>query len=393
VPLSVAHVSFSASGGAGGVASLLAEEQRHRNIEARLFSVIDRDLRAQPFTAPLQTGAATLDQYIIKHPEFDAPISLLRDKTLGLDWAMLAKFDVIHLHGINGALALTTVAKHLANARLVWTLHDMNPFTGACHFSLGCDGFTRSCQQCPATRELFRPLVVKSLLEKSDAVKKLTRLSLVSPSRWLASEAARSSVFAHKEIRIINNPVGGEFFRDIPRKKTDTEQGNLVMGVIAQNLSDPRKNVAEAHRAFRRLLDRGVSAHLFLIGDGGNEFVGPNVHRLGNLPAERIIRHLDSWDILLNPSQAENAPLTIIEAAARGCPSFVANEGGMSAMVSDLDQGSTYNSETELTDLLDATSKISPSARNKHRDTLASRARTLYAVSSAVDSYLEVYKK
>jgi len=362
-------------------------------MESFLFSVIDRDLRAQPFTAPLHTGAAALDQYIIKNPKFDGPISLLRDRIQAVAWSAIAQFDVVHLHGINGALALKTVAKHLANARLVWTLHDMNPFTGACHFSLGCDGFTRSCQQCPATRELFQPLVVKSLSEKSDALKNLTHLSLVSPSRWLASEAARSSVFADKDIQVINNPVGGEFFRDIPRTTTDTKQGALAIGVIAQNLSDPRKNVAEAHRAFQRLLERGVSAHLFLIGDGGSEFVGPNVHRLGNLPAEQIIRHLDAWDILLNPSRAENAPLTIIEAAARGCPSFVANHGGMSEMVSDLGQGSTYNSETELTDLLDATSKISRSARNKHRDTLASRARTLYAVSAAVDSYLEVYKK
>jgi len=393
VALSVAHVSFSASGGAGGVASLLVEEQRHRGMDARLFSVIDRDLRSQPFTAPLHTAAAVLDHYLIKHPDFDAPISLLRDRTGGMDWSVLRGFDVVHLHGINGALDLATVAKHLANTRLVWTLHDMNPFTGTCHFALGCDGFTRSCEKCPATRLLFQPLVEKSLADKRIALQHLKNLTVVSPSRWLASEAGRSSLFADKQIHIINNPVGDEFFEVAPAKKNDMKQNDLVVGVIAQNLSDSRKNVAEAHRAFLRLIDRGVSAQMFLIGDGGDEFAGHNIHRLGRLSAEHIISQLDSWDILLNPSRAENAPLTIIEAAARGCPSLVANEGGMSAMVSELGQGSTYDSETELTDALEAKSTVPHSARNQHRSTLVSRARELYAVSSVVDSYLEVYQK
>jgi glycosyltransferase involved in cell wall biosynthesis len=240
---------------------------------------------------------------------------------------------------------------------------------------------------------LFQPLVEKSLTEKSKALQQVKNLSIVSPSRWLASEAGRSSLFADKQIHIINNPVGDEFFEVTPTKKIDTKQDDLVIGVIAQNLSDPRKNVVEAHRAFLKLIDRGISAHLFLIGDGGNEFAGHNIHRLGRLPAEHIIPHLDKWDILLNPSRAENAPLTIIEAAARGCPSLVANEGGMSSMVSELGQGSTYDSETELTDALEAKSAVPHSARNQHRANLVSRARKLYAVSSVVDSYLEVYQK
>ncbi len=276
--LSVAHVSFSASGGAGGVASLLVEEQRHRGMDARLFSVIERDLRSQPFMAPLHTAAAVLDNYLIKHPDFDAPISLLRDRPRGMDWSVLLGFDVVHLHGINGALDLATVAKNLANTHLVWTLHDMNPFTGACHFALGCDGFTRSSEKCPATRLLFQPLVEKSLTDKRKAVQHLKNLTVVSPSRWLALEAGGSSLFSDKQIHIINNPVGEEFFDVTPAEKIDTRPESLVVGVIAQNLSDPRKNVAEAHRAFLKLIDRGVSAQMFLIGDGGT-----------NLPATTFI--------------------------------------------------------------------------------------------------------
>ena len=32
---------------------------------------------------------------------------------------------------------------------IVWTLHDMNPFTGGCHYSGDCGKFRESCGACP----------------------------------------------------------------------------------------------------------------------------------------------------------------------------------------------------------------------------------------------------
>lgn len=393
MPRSVAHVSFSGAGGAGGVGTLLAREQSRRGILAKLFSVTDSDLRSQPLTAPSSTAAAVLDQYIIKRAGFGAPISLLRDHTQGVNWKALLDFDVIHLHGINGALSPTRLADHLATKQVVWTLHDMNPFTGACHFTLGCDGFTRSCSQCPAARTVFRPLVKKSFDEKSAAIGRLKNLTLVSPSQWLAEEAKRSSIFGSQTLEVINNPVGDEFFRSTAARTVGNDRDGLRIGVIAQNLSDPRKNVAEVHRAFLTMVERKIPAHLFLVGGQGHEFIGPNVHRLGNLPVPQLIDQLDSWDVLVNPSRAENAPLTIIEASARGCPTIAAHAGGMPAMVSELGQGSTYFSEPELVDALHRIRNITPRMRREKKASLRARAHELFAASSVVDSYSTLYEK
>ena len=56
----------------------------------------------------------------------------------GSDITELPEFrqaDVIHLHWINGGmLSLQSVEKILASGKpIVWTLHDMWPFTGVCH--------------------------------------------------------------------------------------------------------------------------------------------------------------------------------------------------------------------------------------------------------------------
>ena len=62
-------------------------------------------------------------------------------------------------------------------------------------------------------------------------------------------------------------------------------------------------------------------------------------------------------------------------------------------MVSDLGGGSTYNSEAELTALLEAQARAPHSVRAKHRASLAASARELYSVSSVANAYLDVYQK
>ena len=71
----------------------------------------------------------------------------------GTDITSLPEFrqaDVIHLHWINqGMLSLTDIRKILESGKpVVWTLHDMWPFTGICHYAGNCDKYKTQCQQC-----------------------------------------------------------------------------------------------------------------------------------------------------------------------------------------------------------------------------------------------------
>ena len=72
----------------------------------------------------------------------------------GADITELPEFkqaDVIHLHWINeGMLSLASVEKIVASGKpIVWTLHDMWPFTGICHYAHDCDHYTGHCHNCP----------------------------------------------------------------------------------------------------------------------------------------------------------------------------------------------------------------------------------------------------
>ena len=39
--------------------------------------------------------------------------------------------DLVHLHWVSGMLDHNTLPQHFRGRGMVWTLHDMNPFTGA----------------------------------------------------------------------------------------------------------------------------------------------------------------------------------------------------------------------------------------------------------------------
>ena len=145
MPASVLHISFSQSGGAGGVANILSQARTERGLPTSHWFSIERNLRVAPWSAPRHTVAALVDDAIIRKPEFKAPISLARDGLSFPNEDELNAWDVLHLHNINGVLSLTELASRFPTKRMVWTLHDMNPMTGTCHYSLGCTEYLSDC--------------------------------------------------------------------------------------------------------------------------------------------------------------------------------------------------------------------------------------------------------
>ncbi|MBN4056230.1 hypothetical protein JYT20_00755, partial [Rhodothermus sp. AH-315-K08] len=59
--------------------------------------------------------------------------------------------DVVCLHSIQYFLSSSIVKEiaALSGAPLVWTLMDVEPFTGGCHFNNRCDGYVKGCGNCP----------------------------------------------------------------------------------------------------------------------------------------------------------------------------------------------------------------------------------------------------
>lgn len=375
------------------MAQTLSDQQRNQGLESRLISVLQSDLRQSPLSSPLHTLAAGVDEYLIKNGSFSSPISLARDLVPGISPASLSDARVLHLHGINGAIALRNVSKVQSSPRIIWTLHDMNPFTGACHYSLDCAGFTRSCTQCPAVRKPFHASVEQRLKRKMESLQKTGPVSLVAPSEWLAQAARESTMFREQEITVIKNPISPVFFEDQPGGNSPSmDNPSLRLIVVARNLSDPVKNVGLAVSVFARLREKFGDAHLTLVGNGGREFQGPGIRLTGAIDSSRLAIELRQSDAIIVPSKADNAPLVIGEAAASGCSPLVASSGGMRAMVGDFEDGVAFTSPVDLEQQLNILALRDPGDRAETRKKLMVRAEELYSPFAAVREYSKVYE-
>ncbi len=391
MPRTILHVNFSRSGGAGAVAKILQYEQTAQGYHADFHHVINRDLRAQPFSAPRHTLAAGIDDAIIKKPGFDAPISLLRDGVAGPGLPPLDSLDVLHLHGINGVLPNDFVELLPHATKVVWTLHDMNPFTGACHYSLGCDRFTQGCGECPAVRPVFDKLVERNLRRKREFVDSLPNLAIVAPSTWLAELAAESPLLSDRNISVQANPIDPEFFTHGPRSEKATGPETFRVVVVAKNLDDPVKNVAQTVSAFTEAFGTSLRFQLLLAGRGGASFASSNIILLGEQSPHELAEVFAGTDVLVVSSLAENAPLVVPEAASQGCPSFVAGVGGMPELVNLLGAGEVFSTTQELVQLLRVGAEASKGPRAKARLSLSATASRVFSPGAVVTGYDRVY--
>lgn len=385
---SVLHISFSKSGGSGGVAEILSEARSAAGFPTAHSFSIERNLRVAPLSAPLHTVAAVLDDSIFRQPDFNAPISLARDWLETKPDHELRSWGVLHLHNVNGVLTLGRLAESFASKRIVWTLHDMNPMTGSCHYSLGCTGYVSDCSDCPAVRIPFRRQVSSSLLRKSRALTKLTNLVVVAPSKWLADRARESTALGSREIHVIPNPIRPEFFA--PAAQLAMTQV-FTFCVVAQNLADPVKNVGIVVEAFRELRKSHPQISLALVGNGGSSFLSEGITTFGPLPAEEIAKILSQTSSLIVPSLAENSPLVIAEAAAQGTMSIVNDVGGMPDLIRLIKSGIVFSDNKQLLKGMLSVASNNDLFSSSSRRALASRALSLFSPASVSQQYDELY--
>lgn len=353
-----------------------------------MLSVVDGTLRSQPFSSPRHTLAAGIDEYLFKSPRFLSSISIARDTVKTSVLNQIPAGAIVHLHGTNGTLSMTDIKQLSISHTVVWTLHDMNPFTGGCHYSLGCEGFEKQCSTCPAVRPAFRGLAEKTLQAKRDLWEKGGSIRLVAPTQWLADTALSSSILREQNVRVIPNPLPPQF-DGIPLAEPVREaqtKARIVLGVVAADLSDPVKNVWEAVSAVDEARQDNPGLELRLVGARGAEHSG-SARQLGVLTAEELKVFYSECDALILPSLAENGPLVIAEAGSQGCMTFARDTGGNSQMIRWVGEGATYDSRSQLVALLQ---RIQPTSLGQRR-AVHQQTQKVFGSSAIADEYNEVY--
>ena len=317
-------------------------------MDASVTNEIDGTLRDNYFRKPSLAIGAALDQIVIKKEPSGSLFSIarnagLRNGAMYLDNVPVG--EVVHLHWTEGMMSRSSISRFLERGgRLVCTLHDMAPFTGGCHFSMGCRNFESNCQDCPLVKSVFRPLVAHQFQQKMLAFSANPgTLKLAAPSSWIKDQASNSAIFSDVEIEFIPNPISKVFFQrpisPFTRGDLGLKSEDFVLAVVAESLSDPIKGVGFLIERLKSVISRSLlPITLLLIGNNGSKFANaaPFVKCLGPMSPETLAAVYPNVDLVINASSAESAGMTIKEAAACGVPALIfGSPGAASTVVAD----------------------------------------------------------
>lgn len=253
--------------------------------------------------------------------------------------------DVIVINWINqGMLSLDELEKITQLGKpVIWIMHDMWCFTGACHHALECERYKQQCGNCQFISEgkNKNDLSHATWLRKQ-AVYKKSNIHFVAVSQWLADKAQESELLHDAVISVIHHAFPIDFFKTTPSSKTPSQLLNLseerkliLMG--AARLDDPIKGFDYAIEAVNLFAyqhpEMAKDCEFVLFGDIRdysllNSIKMPYRH-IGRVNDHKTLRQLYAMaSVVLSTSTYETLGATLIEGQAAGCvPVAFAHDG------------------------------------------------------------------
>jgi glycosyltransferase involved in cell wall biosynthesis len=256
--------------------------------------------------------------------------------------------SIINLHWVAGFLDYSSFFAALPTSKpLVWTLHDLNPLTGGCHYAGSCEKFRNRCGACPqlrSTRERDSSRRVFDVKATAYARLDAERVVLIAPSTWIAGEARRSALLGRFRIEHIPNGLDLQVFqprnRDAARKTFGIKAEERVMLFVSDDLHNSRKGLDLLLSAIESIEAR-ANVVLVSVGIGAMPHIGGSRRlHFGRVDSDYLLSVIYSMaDVFVITSREDNLPQTALEAIACGCPVVGFSVGGLPDIIEDGETG------------------------------------------------------
>ena len=328
----------------------------------------------------------------------------------GIDITTFPEFqeaDVIHLHWINqGFLSLAGIRKILASGKpVVWTMHDMWPATGICHYAHDCGKILTGCGDCPLLPGQSSNDLAARVWRKKERLLQKGKISFVACSQWLEKAARESALLKDQEVTNIPNAIDTRVFRPTDRKQARRqlglpEEGKVIL-FVSQRVTDERKGLRYLTEAVAMLAEQHPelrqTATVVILGGHAEEVESQLAlpsKSLGYVNDEQtLVSVYNAADVFVLPSLEDNLPNTIMEAMACGVPCVGFNVGGIPEMIDHEKTGyvAEPRNSADLARGL-AWTLLEADAESLHHEAVRKVARN-YSQSSVATRYSEIYQK
>ena len=302
--------------------------------------------------------------------------------------------DIINLHWVANFLDFTSFFEKNKKP-VVWTLHDMNPFSGGEHYlekHLGIDESGFPVKRSRSAEELR--ILKKNISVKLKALSKVDDLTIVTPSAWLANEARKSEVFKKYPIYCIPYGLDSQIFK--PRdKKYSRELLNIpvnkkVILFAADSIDNNRKGFIFLKKAFDEISDPNLV--LCAIGDKKSDFPNSeNILELGTINDELLMSvAYSAADVFVIPSLMDNFPNTVLESVMCGTPVIGFPVGGIPEMIENGVNG-FLTDEISVKSLAATINQFLSNPDYFNRNTIRNDALNQYDQQVQAKKYIELF--
>lgn len=236
--------------------------------------------------------------------------------------------SVVHLHSIATMIDhhsfFGSLPDHLP---VVWTLYDMNPLSGGCHYFNGCDAYRTTCQHCP---QLGRPSsddLARQMFQIKRTALRGKNIHVVAPSHGVEQAARASAILSGaRTFRTIHRGVNAAQFvpvdKSVAKRRLGIPQERVVVAFGAESTGRRRKGFHELIVALSRVADHGPITGL-MFGNVQGTQTPPHleVKKMGaRLNRQQQATIYSAADLYVHPSLEEVSEPTVIEAMACATP-------------------------------------------------------------------------
>lgn len=285
------------------------------------------------------------------------------------------KPDLIHLHNLHGFwINIDILFKELRklNIPIVWTLHDCWAYTGHCsHYTTNkCYKWVDGCHACQHLdvypESFFVDNSRNNYLKKKDLFTSVDKMTIVTPSKWLAGEVKKSFLGKYPVIPIPNGIDLKTFRRKefVSHKKFGIPEKKKVLLAVSfvwnkeKGLDDLIELSKEIDKDEYVMVIVGLSAR-----QKETLLLPPTIiaiERTSNI--DDLVELYSLSDVFLNPSYQETMGMVTAEAIACGTPvivydktavpeivdpqsGFVVKAGDITAMKENIEKALDLNKE------------------------------------------------
>lgn len=261
--------------------------------------------------------------------------------------------ELVLIHWITGFLTVRHIRRIFDHygCPIVLVMNDQQPITGGCHYSLGCDGYTRKCGNCPQLEDPCERDRSRVVWGRKHTLLSPLPLVVWSGSSGTTLKVARSSLFSGHQRITIPGPIDDAVFRplkrEVAREILRLPQGKRIILVAATMMNDERKGMKYAVEAINRLrsmpelcIDHNLdNIHLAVAGHGSEtlraQLAFPST-RLGFLnDSISLALAYQAADVFLCPSVDDEGPMMVTESMMCGTPVVMFKVGIAGDLIQD----------------------------------------------------------